>query len=492
MVYPSYWQKIKLSSFEPQSENINCDVLIVGAGLCGLLCAYELLERGVNDIVIIDANTIASGTTAYSTAKLTAQHGLIYGRLIRQQGIEKASQYATANQKAIERAIEIGKTLNFNNIHRHPAFVYAKNAEQMRAIESEAKAARALGFDADITVDTELPIKIEGALRFDRQAAIHPLEFAAAILNNICERGCKIYEHTKAIYPEKNVVVTDKGKIFAEKVVISTRFPFADKRGLYFAKLYQQRSYILMLKSAQKMNGYYVGADNTGLSFRPYEDKLLICGTENEDGKQYTGFFDLISRVVDIYPDCEVISKWSAEDCITHDAVPYIGKYKSLGGEAYVATGFNKWGISSSLVAGQLISELIVKGHSPYEEVFSPSRSILPNGAKSFFVHTAEIAGEFISDFVTVPSKKASELSKGESAVVADGSKKVCACRDENGLHELQHRCTHMGCPLKWNSAENTWDCPCHGSRFSSNGEVINGPAGKNLPHIRNKRNKKR
>ena len=489
MVYPSYWQEVKLPSFEEQKENINCDVLIVGGGLCGLLCAYELLERGVKDIVIIDANNVMSGTSAHSTAKLTSQHGLIYNRLIQQQGIEKASQYANANQQAIERAFSISKALDFKNINHHDAFVYATDSEQMKMLEMEAKAARALGFDADITVDTELPIKIEGALRFDRQAAIHPLEFAKAILNNICERGCKIYEHTKAIYPEKNVIVTDKGKIFAEKVVISTRFPFADKRGLYFAKLYQQRSYILLLKSTQKMNGYYVGADNRGLSFRPYKDSLLVCGTEDENGKLYNGFFDLIGRVIDIYPDCEVVSKWSAEDCITHDAIPYIGRYRSLGGEVYVATGFNKWGISSSLVAGSLISDLIVKGHSPYEEVFSPSRSILQNGTKSFLMHTAEIAGEFISDIVTVPSKKAKELSKGESAVASDGSRKVCACRDEKGLHELQHRCTHMGCPLKWNEAEKTWDCPCHGSRFDKEGTVINGPAGKNLPHI--KKNKK-
>ncbi len=490
MIYPSYWQKTKLPAFEPQGENINCEVLIVGAGLCGLLCAYELLERGIGDIVIIDSSAVASGTTAFSTAKLTAQHGLIYDRLIRQKGVEKASQYAKANQQAIERARQIAKQLNIDSIKNMPAFVYAESAEQMKKIEAEAKAARALGFDADITVDSELPFKIEGALRFDRQASLHPLEFAKALINDITKRGCKIYEHTKAIYPEENVVVTDKGKIFAEKVVISTRFPFADKRGLYFAKLYQQRSYILMLANAQKMNGYYVGAEDTGLSFRPIGEHLLICGTKDESNKPYTGFVDLIGRAVDIYPDCEVISKWSAEDCITHDAVPYIGKYKSLSGEVFVATGFNKWGMSNSFIAGQMLADLIVKGFSPYEEVYSPSRSILQNGVKSFMMHTAEIATEFITDIVKTPSKKVSELSKGESGIVADSGKKVCACKDDSGLHEFSHRCTHMGCPLKWNEAEKTWDCPCHGSRFDTDGKVVSGPAGKNLKPIFDKKRK--
>lgn len=491
MEYKSFWQQTKASSYEEQTENIKCSVLIVGAGLCGLLCAYELLDRGVDapSIVLIEANSVGSGTSSHSTGKLTAQHGLIYDRLIRQQGIEKAAQYANANEKAVKRGLKIADALKIPSVQKLPALVYATDSAQRKKIESEAKATRALGFDADITVDCELPIPIEGALRFDRQAAIDPVIYCRAVADYIHKKGCKIYENTTAIFTEKNVVITNKGKIFAEKVVISTRFPFVDKRGLYFAKLYQQRSYLLSLKHAQKISGCYVGAENSGLSFRPFKEHLLICGTADEKGKLYKGFLDLIGRAVDLYPDCEVITKWSAEDCMTHDGIPYIGRNTPLPGEYYLATGFNKWGISSSFVAGDLIADLIVKGYSPYEEVFSPSRSVLPNGSKSFFIHTAEIAAEFISDLVSVPSKKAESLLPGESGIAADGNRKVCACRDKNGLHELPHRCTHMGCPLHWNESEKTWDCPCHGSRFDTDGQVIDGPAKYNLPSVGPTRN---
>ena len=489
MEYHSFWEKTEMPRFPEQSENINCSICIVGCGLCGLLIAYELLDRGVDpaEIVLIDAKRVGSGTTSHSTAKLTAQHGLIYDRLVRQQGVEKAFQYAKANESGVLRAQEIAKKLRLKSIQKLPSHIYATTTEQRESLEREAKAARALGFDVDLTVECELPFPVEGALRFEKQAALNPAEFVKALVQDLTERGCTIYENTKALYPEKNVVVTDKGKIFAEKVVISTRFPFADKHGLFFAKLYQQRSYLLLLNGTPKINGCYVGAQNTGLSFRPYRDQLLLCGTADEEGRLYTGFYDLIRRVVDLYPDCEVVEKWSGEDCMTHDGIPYIGRYKALPGEMYLATGFNKWGISTSFAAGQILADQITRGYSEYEDVFSPSRSLVSGGMKSLFVRSAEIATEFVTDLFHNPKKSAKALAPGESAVVSEKGKKICACRDERGLHQVVHRCTHMNCPLEWNGAEQVWDCPCHGSRFDVDGQVISGPAQRDLDQIKEK-----
>ena len=484
MKHKSVWQTVKLPHFASQEENISADILIVGGGLCGLLCAYELIEAGVNgeNITIIDSNRVCSGTSAYSTAKLTAQHGLIYNKLITTIGTEKATQYAKSNQNAVIRAFEIADKLNITNaVTKLPSYIYAVNAKQMDAIESEQKAAKALGFDSYITVDTELPIKIDGALRFENQAMISPLKFAKAIIEYITKKGCKIYEHTTALSNEKDAVITDKGKIFAKKVIISSRFPFADKPGLYFIKLYQQRSYLLSLENAQQIRGNYIGADNRSLSFRPHNNSLIVCGTADLNGANYSGFYDLIKRVVDIYPDCEITRRWSAEDCITYDNVPYIGRYKALRGERYIATGFNKWGVSTSFAAAKIISEQIMRGYSEYDSVFDPSRSIVPHGIKQFSIHTAELAAELIVDAFSPRVKSSKEISSGETAQSGMSSTKVCMHKDNNGVHSVCGRCSHMGYPLKWNQGEGCWECSCHGSCFDIDGNVINGPAKRKL-----------
>ena len=397
MKHKSVWQSEKLPHFNEQEQNISTEILIVGGGLCGLLCAYELIDSGVTgeNITVIDSKRLCSGTSAYTTAKLTAQHGLIYNRLITKLGAEKATQYAKANQDAILRAFEIADNLNVKSaVTSTPSYIYAVNTKQMNAIELEQKAAKALGFESYITVDTELPINIEGALRFDNQAIISPLKFANAIINYITKKGCRIYEHTTALYNEKDAVITDKGKIFAKKVIISSRFPFADKPGLYFIKLYQQRSYLLSVNNTQKIRASYIGADNRSLSFRPHNNSLIVCGTADQNGANYDGFYDLIKRVVDIYPNCEISRRWSAEDCITYDGIPYIGRYRALKGERYIATGFNKWGMSTSFAAAKILSEQIVRGYSDFDQVFNPSRSIIPHGIKQFSIHTAELAAE--------------------------------------------------------------------------------------------------
>lgn len=456
MQYRSFWQQeVKLDAFEEMKESTSCDVLIVGGGLCGLLTALELTERGVDGkrIVILDAERIGSGTSALATAKLTAQHGLIYARLEKELGRERAAQYAHANVRGIARALELSQRLHIPCVQKLPSYVYALSQKQRFALEKERTIALELGFSAELTEPQELPFPVNAALRFNGQAAIQPVVYMKALSDELIRRGCVIHEHTKALYPQKDAVVTDKGKVYTKTVVVSTRFPFADKRGLYYLKLRQQRSYLLMVDGAKRLNGCYIGSDRSGLSFRPYGDKLVVCGTLDEKGAPYRGFIDLIGRVIDLYPEAVVISKWSAEDCVTFDGIPYIGKYEGLPIETYLATGFNKWGMSTSFAAAQILAEQITRGYAEDQEVFAPSRTLVLKSWKNVFVHSAEVAMDYFGGLTRTLKRKDTPVPL----------------------------CSHMGCPLHWNEAEQVWDCPCHGSRFDAGGRVLSGPAQKSI-----------
>lgn len=480
----SIWSRNGIKSFDEQSGNVQCRILIVGGGLCGLLCALELIENGVggSDIVLIDSYRVFSGTSQHTTGKLTSQHGLIYNKIDRAFGIEYARQYANANENAIDRAFAIAKQLNIPDaIQSSNAFVYAQNEFERKKLEKECAIASKCGINCDVVSTTELPFKITGALKFKNQAAIMPEIFANSIVDYITEKGCTIYENTTALAIKKNVVTTDKGKIFAEKTVISTRFPFVDKRGLYFFKLYQQRSYLLALDGAQRLRDYYIGANENALTFRQVGSKLILGGSSSRSGDRNSShFYELIGKAAELFRDCEVTEKWSAEDCMTHDHIPYIGINHSIP-DTYIATGFNKWGISSSFAAAEVITDLILHGFSEYSSVFSPKRDLLRGGKKSLFANAAEISADYLKS-VDVPKTEIKDIKKGCGCIASDGKKKVGAYRDENGaFHLIAPYCTHMKCQLRWNKEEHCWDCPCHGSRFSISGKVISGPAMKSV-----------
>ena len=424
----SVWtQTASLPSFEPLRGNIKTDVLIIGGGLAGLLCAYCLSQKNV-DYVLVEADEICSGITKNTTAKITSQHGLIYDTLIRRFGVEKARLYLEANQKALcqYRNLCQGMDCDFED---RDAFVYTLN--DRRKIERELEALRRLHFDATYEKTLPLPFPVAGAVRFPHQAQFHPLKFVAGIA-----RKLRIYEHTKVRHLMPGKAVTSGGTIFADKIIIATHFPVLNKHGGYFIKLYQQRSYVLALKNAPVMNGMYRDENEKGFSFRQYQDLLLLGGGSHRSGKRSGSWRELEQFAKRCYPRAEVVGRWATQDCMTLDQVPYIGPYSKSTSHLFVATGFNKWGITSSMVAADILSDLVLGKPNPYTGVFDPSRSILH---PQLFLNAAETTLNLLTP--TVP------------------------------------RCPHMGCALKYNKAEHSWDCPCHGSRFSEDGKLIDNPA---------------
>lgn len=429
----SLWKATaSLPEFPELVGDVRTDVLIVGGGIAGILTAYLLHEKGVR-YVLVEKGRICSGTTGNTTAKITFQHGLIYDKILKSDGTEAARKYLAANRAAFDKYAELcGKTDCDYEIKDN----YVYSTDDRRKLEKEVEALEKIGYIADLCENVPLPVKTVGAVKFPDQAQFNPLKF----LSSVAE-GLNIYENTFVREMRGNTAVTDKGKIHADTVIAATHFPFINKHGSYFLKLYQHRSYVIALENAQDVNGMYVDECDTGLSFRNYEGLLLLGGGGHRTGKKGGNWAELRAFAAKKYPDSREKHFWATQDCMSLDGIPYIGRYSAKTHGFYVASGFNKWGMTGSMTAAMLLSDMILGKRNGFASVFDPSRSIVK---PQLFINGAEAVCNLLT-----PSKK---------------------------------RCPHLGCALKWNEAERSWDCPCHGSRFTEHGRVLDNPANGDLP----------
>ena len=427
----SVWQlDAAIAAFPRLREDISADVLVIGGGLAGLLTAYCLKETGI-DVVLVEKDRLCGATTAHTTAKITAQHGLCYHKIIRSYGEDAAKLYYRANTEAVERLKELCRAAGCP-MEEKTNFVYSTNR---RKLEAELYAMQKLGIGAVLDGAPPLPIPTAGAVGIPGQAQFHPLKLAGFLAE-----GLRIYEQTKVEELIGTTAVTEYGRIRAKKIVVATHFPFLNKHGSYFLKLYQHRSYLLGLENGPKFDGMYVDDDQKGMSFSSFGGWTLLGGGGHRTGKQGGCYAELRSFAKEHWPDAVEQLHWAAQDTISLDGIPYIGRYSPNTPNLYVAAGFNKWGMTGSMVSGMLLSRLIAGEEPEYAGVFSPSRSILK---PQLLVNGFETAANFL-----VPTTK---------------------------------RCPHLVCALKYNKVEHSWDCGCHSSRFSESGKVLDNPANGDL-----------
>lgn len=476
----SIWDETcDIPEYDRLHEDINTTVAVIGGGMAGLLTAYKLYKNGI-DTVVVDANRICNGVTKGTTAKITSQHDLIYDKLFESKGLIMAKQYAMSNEHAIEKFAKIVEEEEIKcDFERRPAYVYSLDNENR--IEAEVKAAQLLGIDAHYVTETELPFKIKAAVKFENQAQFHPLKFLKKIASMLT-----IFENTKVIRIENNIVETTSGNIKADYIVVATHFPFLDVPGYYFTRLIQDRSYLLALENAESINGMYIDADNSGFTFRSYDNYLLFGGAGHRTGESTGGAYNkLISASKNYYPNAQVVAQWSAQDCITPDNLPFIGKYSNGTPNVFVMTGFKKWGMSLSMVSASLITDLIMEKDNPYVELYTPQRFIDSSStAKNVVFNVSKYAKKFAERQFKTPNTTLDEIPNGHGGLVEMDKKKAGAFKEEDGTtHLVSTKCPHMGCQLEFNSDEHTWECPCHGSRFDHTGKLLNNPANEDLKH---------
>ena len=428
----SLWlDTVKLPEFPQLRKDIKTDVLIIGGGIAGILTAYYLHQKGVK-YILVEKDTICSHTTGNTTAKITFQHGLIYHKILKSWGFNTAKMYLEANKLALKSYNELCENINCDHQVKDN---YVYTLDNRKKLEDEYYALDKIGYNAQLCEYTSLPFKTLGAIKFTNQAQFNPLKFISQI-----SKSLNIYEQTFVKEMAGNTAITNNSKINADKIIVATHFPFINKHGSYFLKLYQHRSYVIALENANKLNGMYVDENKKGHSFRNQGDFLLIGGGSHRTGKNGGNWNELRAFADIYYPNLNEKYHWSTQDCMSLDSIPYIGHYSKNTTNLYTACGFNKWGMTGAMVSAIILSDMVTGVKNDFAEIFNPSRNIIK---PQLFINGFEAT----KNLLTITNK----------------------------------RCPHLGCGLKWNPAEHSWDCPCHGSRFSEKGKIIDNPANGDL-----------
>ncbi|MDQ3946789.1 MAG: FAD-dependent oxidoreductase [Actinomycetota bacterium] len=494
---PSLWvATTPATSFPPLAGGLRADVAVVGGGITGLTTALLLSQRG-SRVALIEKDRIAAGTTGYTTAKLTALHGLSYAELVARHGEEKARLYAEANQAAIERVASLVDELGIDcDFERQAAFTYTEDDQRQADIAGEVETAARLGLDADYVETSDLPFPIRAAIRLGNQAQFHPRRYCLALARAISEPSV-ILEQTRALDVDEDrdraVVHTDRGDVVADRVVIATLLPFVDHGG-FFARAHPSRSYAAALRvNGRVPAGMYLSIDSPTRSVRPVRlgdgAGLVVAGGGHRPGEEEdTGrcYDELEAWARGVFQVASVEHRWSAQDYVTVDLIPYVGRSPRMT-RTFVATGFRKWGMTNGTAAAMILADTLLGKENPWVETFDATRIGDAQAVKKLVTENVGVARHFVGDRIgrLGAAPDVDELGRDQGRVVVIEGRTVGAYRDPEGrIHAVGLTCTHMGCTLRWNGAEASWDCPCHGSRFTVDGAVIEGPAVQPLPAV--------
>ena len=512
----SYWisswieNKKEYPKLEKES---NEEIVIIGGGLSGLTTAYYLCKAG-KKVVLLEKDKICNHTSGNTTAKITSQHGLFYSYLLQSVGRTEAKQYLEANEMAIKNIAKIIEEEKIEcDFEWQDAYVFTQSKQDVEKIKKEVQALEYLDYSCEFVNDIEVPIKekqkeesdnhiniqkeVLGAIKFKNQAQFNPCLYAEGLANKIEEMGSKIYENTKVTDIKKEgdhyEVITEDTKIKAKKVVIASHYPIINAPGFYFMKMYQVTSYLIAVETSKPLfEGMYINSEDPTVSFRTakYGDKrlLIVGGMDHKTGAKIdlSNSYKRLEEVAkQIYPDAKVLYRWNTEDCIPLDKIPYIGEFSVFWPNVYVATGYKKWGMTSSNVAANIIVDKILGKENPYEDVFKSTRlkpiknyeelgNMIKEVSYSGLINKLEKIDEYVKD-----------VKQDEGKIVEIEGKKVGVYRNNEGkIYIVKPYCTHLGCELSWNNLDKTWDCPCHGSRFTFEGKSIYDPSTKDLERL--------
>jgi glycine/D-amino acid oxidase-like deaminating enzyme/nitrite reductase/ring-hydroxylating ferredoxin subunit len=486
----SYWVATTPETDFPSypGGGLKVDVAVLGAGITGLTTALLLQQAGAS-VAVVEAGRVACGVTGYTTAKVTSLHGLTYAKLTSTFGAEGARIYGEANQAGLELIARLVQQLGIDcDFERLPAFTYTEDPQRVSAIEEEVEAAQQAGLPASFSTDIGLPFPVQGAVRFEGQAQFHPRRFCLGLAEAIDRDGGQIFERTRVVNLRPGTpctVDTEHGRLRADHVVLATHLPFFDPAGL-FAKTSPSRSYAAAVTLAEPAPpGMYLSADPATRSVRPLvggSRQAVLAGEEHKTGHgrdTRTHYQALEEWARERFRLESVDYRWSAQDYLPADSVPYIGRLVPGYGRLHVATGFKKWGMTHSAVAAMLLRDQITGRPNPWSGLFRATRLHPLASVKELAVHNLDVGLRFAGDrLLTLRPAPAGELAPGEAGIRELDGEKVAAYRDPDGrLHAVSGRCTHLGCLVAWNAAERSWDCPCHGSRYTYDGQVIQGPA---------------
>ena len=493
---PSYWvTSVTPSAFPELDRQIEVDVAIVGGGIVGVVAA-RLLKKAGKTVALVEMNRIGHGVTGYTTAKISSTQTLMYQRLERKHGLDVARAYAASQVFGLAEIRRLVEDEGIEcDLEPQDNYVYCEDEDDVPNIEAEVAAARRAGLHVELVRDTALPFPVAAALRHPDQAQFHPVRFLRHLAQGIPGEGSHVFENSRALDVDEGqplTVACERGGVAARDLIIATNYPFLD-RGLYFPRVHPQRSYAIagVPDPSLACEGMYISSDQPTRSIRTIRDgsrSLLsiggeghAVGQEHDTEERYPA---LEAWAAERFGMREITHRWSTQDGITVDGLPYIGRYRRTSDHVYTATGFAKWGMANGAMAAGLLTDLICERHNEWAGLFDPHRLTVTASAEKLITENAKVAMHWTRDRIAHPqSTPFEDLAPGQGSVRREGTKLVAASRSDDGtLVRVSAVCTHLGCVVAWNEAESSWDCPCHGSRFAADGSVIQGPAVHDLP----------
>ncbi|MEU7316841.1 FAD-dependent oxidoreductase [Streptomyces sp. NPDC007083] len=497
--YESYWMLSAAGEVRPQlppDSRIEVDAAVVGSGIAGLSVAWELARAG-RSVAVLESDRLAAGVTGHTTAKLSALHGLTYSRLRADRGAGDARYYALSQQGAVDRLAAVAARLGIDcELERVPAHLYVESAEHVDEVRAEAEAAAEAGLAASFVTETGLPFRVRAAVRVENQAQFHPRKYLLALADDIRLHGGLLFERTRVVALDEGepclLRAENGGEVRARDVVVATHYPVFD-RALMFSRLQPRRELVIsaLLPEEEDPGGTYVSPERGSRSVRtapyPFGDGrrlLIVTGETFAPGTPGTGsvgarYERLAAWTYERFPSARLAHRWATQDNETTDRVPYIGRFHAGTRHTYVAAGFGGWGMSSGVLAGQLLAaQLTGEPLPPWAQLYDPVR-LRAGEAPALLRLQSAVARRFVADRLR-PSHVDSvdEILPGDGAIVRVRGRRCAVHRTTEGeLRALSPRCPHLGCLVRFNDAETAWECPCHGSRFATDGTVLQGPA---------------
>ncbi|WP_436700554.1 FAD-dependent oxidoreductase [Nocardioides sp. BYT-33-1] len=482
-----WWDGVERPERPSLHGDLSCDVAVVGGGITGLTTALQLAREGLA-VTLLEQDRVVAGTSGRTTAKVTSQHHLTYARLLVTRGPGGAATYGAAMEASKEKVVELADGIACD-LRRRPAYLYATGKAERALLEAEGRAARRAGLPAHLVDEAPVPFATTGGLRFDDQVELHPVRYLLGLADRLEQAGGTILERTRATDVEEEsshcVVRTEHGSLRARHVVVATLLPFLD-RGVHFARAYPSTSYVVTARVRGGLpDAMLHGAAASSHSIRsvPVGDSelLMVLGESHHtgSGKATPARYERLAEfAADHWDVVSFEHRWSAQDYASDDGVPYIGAVNWRSRRVFVATGYRKWGMSGGTLAATLITDAIVGRANPWARFFAADRvRPLAEGFR-FATENGRVGLRFATGRLSPARGELADLRPGEGAVLSGHGGKVAAYRDPAGrAHVVSATCTHLGCQVVWNAAETTWDCPCHGSRFSVDGDVLEGPA---------------
>jgi glycine/D-amino acid oxidase-like deaminating enzyme/nitrite reductase/ring-hydroxylating ferredoxin subunit len=481
----SPWLADEVDAWPQLQGSLEADVAVLGGGIVGITAARSLAASGIR-VALLEADRIGAGVSGHTTAKLSSLHGLTYAGLRSRYGKEVSSAYAAANEAGIANIRGHVERMAIDcSLRSRPNYTYTERAELIEKLEAEAEAAAAAGLRASLVADCDLPFPIRAAVRVEEQAEFHPHRYLIALAQAAEAERARLFERTRAVAVDGSTVRCANGaSLDAERVIVATHLPFLD-RGLWFARTYPERSYALSIRvEGATPQGMYLSAESPVRSVRshPFDrgERLIVGGESHRPGSaSEPERYQALARWARArWPVVEVEHRWSAQDNMPVDGLPFVGRLWPLSDRVLCATGLRKWGLAMGTTAGEMLAAMARGEDPPWEDPFRTGRLNLRRSARSLVLHNGESGLRFVADRALRRSGSGA-LRRGEGRVVGAGLGQAAVYRDDAGeLHRLSARCTHLGCIVRWNAAERSWDCPCHGSRFApATGEVLHGPA---------------